>query len=108
MQYELTSKNVDHAPDKPGVYALYYGDEIIYYGWAQGDTVTIRSRLQSLKSGREGACTEKATHYRREVADNAEEREKQLLLEYRQQHGRLPRCNAKIGLSTIPPDHAPT
>jgi excinuclease UvrABC nuclease subunit len=108
MQYEFTSKNVDHAPDKPGVYALYYGDEIIYYGWAQGDTVTIRSRLQSHKSGREGACTEKATHYRREVTDNAEEREKQLLLEYRQQHGRLPRCNAKIGLSAIPPDHAPT
>jgi hypothetical protein len=81
MQYEFTSKNVDHAPDKPGVYALYYGDEIIYYGWAQGDTVTIRSRLQSHKSGREGACTEKATHYRREVADNAEEREKQLLLD---------------------------
>ena len=56
MQYEFTSKNVDHAPDKPGVYALYYGDEIIYYGWAQGDTVTIRSRLQSHKSGREGAA----------------------------------------------------
>jgi hypothetical protein len=24
MQYEFTSKNVDHSPDKPGVYALYY------------------------------------------------------------------------------------
>jgi len=104
MQYEFTSKNVDHSPDKPGVYALYYGDEIIYsfiyfiyYGWAQGATLTIRSRLQSHKSGREGACTEKVTHYRREVTDNAEEREKQLLLEYRQKHGRLPRCMQKLG-----------
>lgn len=52
MQYEFTSKNVDNSPDKPGVYALYYGDEIIYYGRAQGDTVTIRSRLQSHKRPR--------------------------------------------------------
>jgi hypothetical protein len=33
------------APDDPGVYALWDGEEVVYYGRADGGDATIRSRL---------------------------------------------------------------
>jgi hypothetical protein len=76
------------------VYALYDGDELIYYGRAQGRGVTIRSRLRNHLNGDEGACTQGATSYKRAVTERAKEREEELLNEYKRTHGgKLPRCN---------------
>jgi len=55
----FTNENVEKAPEKHGVYALYDGNTIIYNGRAAGEGVTIRSRLKDHKSGREGKCQEK-------------------------------------------------
>ncbi len=96
-KYKFTKDNVDNAPDEQGVYALFDEQEVIYYGRAKGENVTIRSRLQSHLAGREGVCTKKATHYQREVTTAPVSREKQLLEEYDLVHGRLPRCNERIG-----------
>ncbi len=96
-RYGFTKNNVDQAPEEHGVYALYDGDALIYYGRAAGDGVTIRSRLQDHQAGREGKCTQGATAYRREVNSKPVSREKELLEEFQRQNGRLPRCNERIG-----------
>ena len=89
-QYPFTQQNVDASPDSQGVYELLQNGVTTYYGSA---TATIRSRLQSHKAGYEGPCTQYSTHYKREVCSNPRERERQLLQEYVQRYGRLPRCN---------------
>lgn len=92
-KYAFSQENVNIAPDEHGVYALYDGDVTIYIGRASGKDVTIRSRLKSHKSGNEGPCTKGATHYKREVTSYPVSRESELIEEYDEQYGRLPRCN---------------
>ncbi len=92
-KYPFTEENVNNSPAEHGVYALYDGDVTIYIGRASGEGVTIRSRLQSHHRGDEGPCTEAATHYRREVTSRPIARESELLDEYEENYGRLPRCN---------------
>lgn len=92
-RYLFNDDNISKAPLSGGVYQLEENNEITYIGRAIGNTTTIRSRLQDHKSGRDGPCTQSATHYRREINTNAAIKEQQLLDEYYRQHGRLPRCN---------------
>jgi len=92
--YAFTKDNVDASPDAHGVYALYDGDVLIYYGRAAGTGVTIRSRLQRHFAGTDGPCTKKATCYRREQTENAAVREAELVEEYKKANkGKKPRCN---------------
>lgn len=76
------------APAEPGVYALWNGDEVIYYGRAYNGA-TIRSRLLEHYESRT-----KATHYSWEIIAEPAERERELLREHQQAYGRLPRLNA--------------
>ena len=96
-KYPATDDNINKSPESAGVYALYEGELLIYYGRAQGGSVTIRSRLQSHKRGDEGRCTQAMTHYAREVCSNPVTREVELLNEYKAIYGRLPRCNERVG-----------
>lgn len=74
------------APDEAGVYALWQGEELIYYGRAHGEA-TIRSRLL------EHFGNVDATHYSWEIAREPASRESELLREYQETFGRLPRLN---------------
>ena len=75
------------APAEPGVFTLWQGDEVIYYGRAQGEA-TIRSRLlEQLAAG------VPATHYGWEISREPAARELELLQQFRQAFGRLPRLN---------------
>lgn len=77
------------APSEPGVYALWQGEELIYYGRALGDA-TIRSRLmQHYNDGVD------ATHYSWEISREPVSRESELLREYQEAFGRLPRLNGE-------------
>ena len=92
-RYAFNAMMIAGAPPDPGVYALWERDELIYYGRALGDEVTIQSRLREhLEHGVRG--TAGATHYGWEIAANPRAREAELLREYQKSHGRLPRCNA--------------
>ena len=62
-----------------------------------GGTVTIRSRLQDHLAGRAGACTQRATHYWREATTSPVTREVELQEAYKAKHGKLPRCNERVG-----------
>jgi len=86
---------IEQAPDEPGVYGLYQGNDLIYIGRAEGglSITTVRARLKSHCEGYRGPNTEHATHYRCEVSRDPVARQRKLLQEYEQQYGCLPRCN---------------
>ena len=56
--WSLDESMVRHAPEAPGVYALWKEGRVIYYGRACGDGATIKSCLIEHISGMRGA-----THY---------------------------------------------
>ena len=93
-RYRFTRTVIAGAPDDAGIYALWDGEELIYYGRAQGDGVTIRSRLMDHYQGRVDAQTKRATHYGWELCKDPAAREAELLAEYRSVFGRPPRLNA--------------
>ena len=93
-RYALTKKNVDRAPAVGGVYALFEGPELIFFGRALGGAETIRSCLQGHLVGGNGDTTLRATHYRRWRCADPTAKEQALLTAYAGAHqGRLPRCN---------------
>ncbi len=93
-RYAFTATRVSGAPADPGVYALWENDEVIYYGHARGDGMTIQSCLRE-HLARTLACTEHATHYGWEISANPPLRETELLREFERANKKLPRCNRK-------------
>ncbi len=93
--YTFSDDNLAKSPTSKGVYSLHQGEETIYIGKAEGEN-GIRQRLQAHKRGDEGRCSQQATGYRREICDNPSKREQELLLEYKANHHKLPRCNERI------------
>jgi hypothetical protein len=87
-RYKFSRIVIAGAPEEPGVYALWQGEELIYYGRAF-DGATIRSRLLEHYHGKL-----EATHYSWEMSREPIAREGQLLREYRETFGRLPRLNS--------------
>ena len=92
-RYRFTRSMVEGAPADPGVYALWEADELIYYGRASGNLISIQSALLEHLSGRAGFCTSRATHYGWEIILDPAARETELLAEYKAAFDRLPRCN---------------
>ena len=89
--YPFTNTDINtFAPESPGVYALFQGKDLTYYGHSDK---SIKLRLKSHKAGQEGVCTENATHFQCELAPSPLDRERELLNEYENEYGQLPRCN---------------
>jgi len=91
QRYKFTRIVLLGAPEEAGVYALWDGDELVYYGRAAGrdDGATIRSSLLAhLERTR-------ATHYSWEVCPDPATREAELLRDYQRVYGRAPRDNVK-------------
>ena len=91
-RYRFTRIVLLGAPDDAGVYALWDGEELVYYGRAMGKDAggdhTIRSRLLAHFEGQLPA-----SHYSWEICADPAAREAELLAEHRRLHGRLPRYN---------------
>lgn len=92
QRYKFTRIVLQGAPEEPGVYALWDGDELVYYGRAvgrnEGPGATIRACLVAhLERTR-------ATHYSWEVCADPATREAELLRDYKRLYGRPPRDNA--------------
>ena len=92
-RYAFSRDGLAHAPEVAGVYALYSSGEVIFFGAARGGVAGIRARLADHMSGREGAATQWANEYRYERTTDPVARRNELLDEYLDAHGRLPRCN---------------
>ena len=95
QRYRFTRADLSRAPDGPGVYTLWQGDELIYIGRANGGAKTIRSCLLDHYFGSVDPVTERATHYSWELTDDPAAREAELLREYQETWGNLPRGNQK-------------
>ena len=91
-RYRFTQLVIAGAPDAAGVYALWDGEELIYYGRALGPA-TIRSRLMDHHHGRVDEQTRRATHYGWEIVKDPAARELELLAEHQRVFGRPPRLN---------------
>lgn len=92
-RWSFSKKSVDNAEDKPGVYALFDGQELIYYGESED---SIRGRLQRHQSGTEGPCTQGATAYIEEPCNDPAAREAELIAEFVRINRRKPRCNERV------------
>ena len=93
--YRFDGEDIARVPAGMGVYSLHKAGETIYIGKAEGGG-GIRGRLQYHLLGK-NACTKQATGYRCEYNIDPVAKEKELLLEYRLAHGRLPLCNERTG-----------
>lgn len=91
----FTLVNLRRAPADRGVYALWQDGELIYYGFALGGDVTIRSSLKDHRLGLFGSCTARATDFSWEICRDPIRREAELLKECRASDRALPRCNKK-------------
>ena len=89
--YGFSALILQGAPDNAGVYALWSRGEMIYLGRAG----SIRQRLTEHLE-RPDVCTRAATHYSWELSLRPEEREAELLEQFKMRHGRLPRCNEAV------------
>lgn len=85
-RYKFSRIVLQGAPADAGVYALWDGEELIYYGRA----ASIRSRLlEHYELGKPAA-----SHYSWEVCADPATREAELLGDFKRLYGRLPRNNA--------------
>ncbi|HVG94000.1 MAG TPA: hypothetical protein VND21_06100 [Planctomycetota bacterium] len=82
----LTLENVNRAPRKQGVYALYAHQTLVFLGLASGRAETIRSRLRAHLDG----LAQGVTRYKREPSTVPQARLKELLAEHVAAHGALP------------------
>jgi hypothetical protein len=92
-KHRFTRKNVELAPDAPGVYALFDDGKVAYYGRAQGGSDTIRRRLNGHLAGRQPPGRVKAKLFCFEVTHYPLSREQALLEEYRRGNWHLPEYN---------------
>jgi hypothetical protein len=89
-RYRFTRIVIAGAPEDAGVFTLWDGEELMYYGRSDGGS-TIRSRL--LDHYYEGA--NRPTHYSWEICKDPAAREAELLKEHQLKFGRVPRNNSK-------------
>jgi hypothetical protein len=94
QRWAFTKASVSNAIDRPGVYALFDGAELIYFGQSER---SVRERLLRHLNGLEGRCTQGASSFVEEECVNPPVREAILLEEFDRKHGRLPRCNERVG-----------
>jgi hypothetical protein len=88
--YRFDAAILQGAPANAGVYALWQDGEMIYLGHAASIRTSLLEHLE-----RRSACAAGATHYSWELSLRPTARESELIAEFRQRHGRLPRCNGK-------------
>ena len=81
-----------HVPEGPGVYALYNEAKVLIY---IGESANLREEFTHyLKTNFSNDHRKRETrYYKREFTSKREDRMKELLDEYRQKHGKLPKFN---------------
>lgn len=87
-----------HVPEEPGVYAFYDKDGSMIY---IGKSVNLRKdfTLYLETNFSSDSCKCEAKYYKREFTSKQDARMKALLQEYRQIHGKPPKCNHPLILS---------
>lgn len=77
----------------PGVYVLYdKNKEVIYIG--ESENLQEKFTLYHDTNFENDGCKQKTAAYQREFVENPKDRKRQLLVDYKKRHGKLPYCNA--------------
>lgn len=95
-KWPLSRALLRDAPETAGVYALWHGTELVYIGCAHGGRETLRRSLA--EQLRTVPPSRHPTHFSWEITSRPTQRERELLLEYRELHARAPRWNRRGGL----------
>jgi hypothetical protein len=82
---------IGQTPEGPGVFECLCNGNTIYIGWAGREG--IRQKLREHYSGKYGSCTQISTGFTCEEHEDPEARCKELLEEYKSEHGKAPRGN---------------
>jgi hypothetical protein len=77
------------APDTPGVFELWDGDELLYVGSTRRRE-TLRTELERELA----AHAAEATHFSWEITFRPDARSRELLAEFEREHHRWPRLNS--------------
>lgn len=85
----FTPREVDNVPEREGVYQLFDASQELTY---IGRSDNLRRRL-SEHLNTSDSCIKNARYFVYEVTNRSEEKEQQMLAEYKRIHGRYPRCN---------------
>jgi hypothetical protein len=93
-RWPFTEGMLQYAPDDPGVYILWDGDEAIYIGRALGKE-SVKTCLLAHRAGSRGECSSKATHYSWAISVWPASMETELFAEFHRQYKRDPRCHDK-------------
>jgi hypothetical protein len=93
-RYRFTRIVISGAPDDAGVYTLWDGEEVVYYGRAEGRRADADCTIRSCLLDHYYNGAQKPTHYSWEVCSEPAVREAELLAAHQQAYGRPPRLNA--------------
>ena len=89
--YDFTLTNVNMVPQISGVYCLGINNQIIYIG----SSINLQERLTDHYYSSD-PCIKQARQFAIEPCSNYKERERQRLLQYQADNGKLPACNDQI------------
>ncbi len=86
---QLTNWEIQNVPESEGVYELAdYSKAVIYIGRSNNLKRRLNEHLNT-----SDPCLRSVQYFCYEKTWNSEQREQELLEEYRRIHGRLPKCN---------------
>lgn len=86
---DFNKTNVEVVPELPGVYMMHTAMKILYIG----SSINLR---QSLLESISHSCINEAKRFRYMTTQSNEKMKEKLLNEYREKHGKLPKCMDKI------------
>jgi excinuclease UvrABC nuclease subunit len=79
---------------KPGVYVLYDKNlEVIYIGESENLQKTFEKYVN--QDFEDNPCKQKTHTYQRTFVENPKEKQKQMLEDYKKEHGTIPCCNVE-------------
>jgi hypothetical protein len=96
--YEWKETNAKNIPEASGVYGLFESqteNSLIYIG----SSSNLRERFTHYweTNFSEDPCKQTTKWYKREITNDYEKREKELLEQYKEEHDeKLPKCNEKV------------
>ncbi len=81
-----------YVPEGPGIYAFYDKEKVLIY---VGKSANLREEFTRHLSTNfsDDSCKLETKYYKREFTSQPDDRLKELLNEYREKHGKLPKCN---------------
>ena len=92
--FPATRANLKSLPEAPGVFTLYEDGRLIFIGYADGGSQTIKSQIMDHREGHEDARTQLFDRYTREVTNNVVLCYRELMVQYVRKYHRWPEGNA--------------